>query len=81
MFLPLFIQELLALDEKIGYVSTGLSEETISKCLEKILYSSETEYASQSMDIEVKCNIFQVFIISMGRLSKNEAGLEFKICL
>lgn len=52
-------EELLALEEQIGYVSTGLSEETISKCLEKSLYSSKTEHASQSMDIEVKCSICQ----------------------
>lgn len=51
-------EELLALEEQIGYVSTGLSEETISKCLEKSLYS-KTEHASQSMDIEVKCSICQ----------------------
>lgn len=52
-------EELLALEEQIGYVSTGLSEETISKCLEKSFYSSKTEHASQSMDIEVKCSICQ----------------------
>ena len=81
MFPPLIYSEFLALEEQIGYVSTRLSEETISKCLDKILYSSKTDYASQSMDIEVKCSIFQVFIISVGRLSRNEVDLEFKICL
>lgn len=52
-------EELLALEERIGYVSTGLSEETISNCLEKSFYTSNTNQASQSMDIEVKCSICQ----------------------
>lgn len=51
-------EELLALEEQIGYVSTGLSEDTVSKCLKKSFYSN-TEQASQTMDIEVKCSICQ----------------------
>lgn len=51
-------EELLALEERIGYVSTGLSEDTVSKCLKKSFYSN-TEQASQTMDIEIKCSICQ----------------------
>ncbi|XP_057850239.1 probable E3 ubiquitin-protein ligase RHG1A [Cryptomeria japonica] len=36
-------EELLALEERIGNVSTGLTEETICKSLKKILYISGTE--------------------------------------
>ncbi|KAF8410085.1 hypothetical protein HHK36_002607 [Tetracentron sinense] len=35
-------EELLALEERIGNVSTGLSEETILKCLKQRKYSSIT---------------------------------------
>lgn len=74
-FFPLFIQGLLALEEQIGYVSTGLSEETISKCLEKSLYSSKTEYASQSMDIEVKCKHFPGIYNICGEIIKEWSKL------
>ncbi|XAR69961.1 hypothetical protein NMG60_11001749 [Bertholletia excelsa] len=68
-------EELLALEEKIGSVSTALSEETISKCLERSIYYPSTP---RDEDIEccrkeddVKCSICQEEYVSgdeVGRL-------------
>ncbi|RWV80562.1 hypothetical protein GW17_00058151, partial [Ensete ventricosum] len=35
-----FLQELLALEERIGNVCTGLSEETILRCMGEMVYHS-----------------------------------------
>lgn len=42
LFLNL-IQELLALGERIGYVSTGLPDELISRCLTQTVYCAPNE--------------------------------------
>lgn len=46
-------KELLDLGERIGSVSTGLSEEMIAKCLTKTLY----DHASDHSDEEGTCII------------------------
>uniref|UniRef100_A0A0C9QX85 RING-type E3 ubiquitin transferase n=1 Tax=Wollemia nobilis TaxID=56998 RepID=A0A0C9QX85_9CONI len=51
-------EELLALEEQIGNVSTGLTEESISKCLKIKAYSSSTE-ASMEDETSQKCSICQ----------------------
>eukprot|EP00249_Psilotum_nudum_P023736 c28966_g1_i1 orf=1228-3687(+) len=53
-------EELLALEERIGNVSTGLSEEAIAKCLKRSQYTSfniSKNYVPQ--DIEIKCSVCQ----------------------
>lgn len=41
-------QELLALGERIGNVSTGLSEDLISKCLTESIYCSSGQFQDES---------------------------------
>lgn len=42
-------QELLALGESIGHVSTGLSEDMVSKCLTKTTYHSSDQNQEEAM--------------------------------
>ena len=56
-------QELLALEERMGTVSTALPEEAFSNCLRKSIYQfTPQEDASVSCDgkEDVKCSICQV---------------------
>ncbi|KAL5223065.1 hypothetical protein ABZP36_027778 [Zizania latifolia] len=50
-------EELLALGERIGTVSTGLSDDALSKCLKRILYVTPTSTCHEDGDI--KCIICQ----------------------
>ncbi|XP_022750384.1 probable E3 ubiquitin-protein ligase RHG1A isoform X2 [Durio zibethinus] len=56
-------EELLALEERMGTVSTALSEEALSKCVKKIIYeATSSEDANVSCEGEkddVKCSICQ----------------------
>lgn len=62
-------QELLALGERIGTVSTGLSEDSISKCLKKTTYCP-----SDQMQDEENC------VICLVRLEKVQRDLHF-LCI
>ncbi|XVF48179.1 hypothetical protein PTKIN_Ptkin03bG0169800 [Pterospermum kingtungense] len=57
-------EELLALEERMGDVSTALSEEVLSKCLRKSFYdatsSDDANVISDSEKDDVKCSICQV---------------------
>ncbi|KAL4318721.1 hypothetical protein GQ457_18G000490 [Hibiscus cannabinus] len=56
-------EELLALEERMGDVSTALSEEAVSKCLKKSVYEATSlEDAKASFEVEkddVRCSICQ----------------------
>ncbi|KAI5067591.1 hypothetical protein GOP47_0018119 [Adiantum capillus-veneris] len=52
-------EELLALEERIGNVNTGLSEENICNCLKRSKHSSCPMTISVSQDSEIKCSICQ----------------------
>jgi hypothetical protein len=53
-------EELLALEERIGSVNTGLTEDAVSKCLTRFLYTSDVAAAtSTSQESEVKCSVCQ----------------------
>ncbi|KAH7573972.1 hypothetical protein JRO89_XS03G0233600 [Xanthoceras sorbifolium] len=61
--LLLSLQELLALEERMGSVSTALTEESLSKCIKTSIYESApikdaTPSCSGSHD-DVKCSICQ----------------------
>lgn len=62
VYLSLLLQELLALEDRIGNVTSGLSEESISGCLEETTYclSNQTEDGQE----EEKCVICLVSICS-----------------
>uniref|UniRef100_A0A0C9RRT7 RING-type E3 ubiquitin transferase n=1 Tax=Wollemia nobilis TaxID=56998 RepID=A0A0C9RRT7_9CONI len=52
-------EELLALEERIGNVSTGLTEETVSKCLKKSIYLSckESDEPAKKQPEDEICSI------------------------
>jgi hypothetical protein len=64
IIIPLFVygkQELLELGERIGYVSTGLKEEEIGRCLRNIKLSLVNDLSSHlSKQVDRKCSICQV---------------------
>ena len=54
-------QQLLELGDKIGYVSTGLKEDEISRCLRKIKGSIMNDLPPNlPMHVDKKCSICQV---------------------
>ncbi|KAG6409714.1 hypothetical protein SASPL_127756 [Salvia splendens] len=54
-------EELLALEERMGTVSTALSEEALSKCLTRSVYEATTSKveSTESADDIIKCSICQ----------------------
>lgn len=57
----LVMQELLALEERIGNVSTGVAPDVLAQKLKKSLYSSlDVVVARFSQECDVKCSICQV---------------------
>lgn len=61
--IPLFYgkQELLELGDRIGYVSTGLKEEEIGRCLRNIKHSLVNDLSPHfTKQVDRKCSICQV---------------------
>lgn len=52
-------EEILALEEKIGTVSTALSEEMLSKCLKKGIYNKKLLEIQVCSSDDIKCSICQ----------------------
>ena len=60
-------QELLALEESIGNVCTGLKEDMISRCLKGHTYVQKDDCNQE--DSEMKCSICQVNLQSLNNPS------------
>jgi hypothetical protein len=59
------LQELLALEDRIGNVSTGLTAEAVAEKLKRSCYSSlDVVGAEFSQEYDTKCSICQVQLIS-----------------
>jgi hypothetical protein len=59
------LQELLALEDRIGNVSTGLTAEAVTEKLKRSCYSSLDVVGAQfSQEYDTKCSICQVQLIS-----------------
>lgn len=52
-------EELLALEERMGTVSTALPEEDLAKCLTRIIYQGTAGYRKDEDEDDVKCCICQ----------------------
>lgn len=64
------VQELLALEERIGNVSTGLTSDAIAQKLKRTRYSSlDAVVARYSQECDIKCSICQV-LGSSGSVGK-----------
>lgn len=65
----LYEQELLALEERMGTVSTAVPEETLAKCLTMTIYQNPSlelginEHGND--EDEIKCSICQVVVFSL----------------
>ncbi|RWR83013.1 putative E3 ubiquitin-protein ligase HIP1 isoform X2 [Cinnamomum micranthum f. kanehirae] len=69
-------EELLALEERIGNVSTGLIEETILKCLKQRKYASIAVGADADVDV-VPCSICQEEYVEGEDLGTLDCGHDF----
>ncbi|XP_068656475.1 probable E3 ubiquitin-protein ligase HIP1 [Aristolochia californica] len=67
-------EELLALEERIGNVNTGLSEETVLKCLKQRTYALVT--AGETQDVE-PCCICQEEYVGGVQLGTLDCGHDF----
>lgn len=56
-------QELLALEEMMGTVSTAVPENVLDRCLERSIYQGIAECREEEND--VKCSICQVSILDL----------------
>lgn len=76
-------EELLALEESIGNVSTGLSDEIISKCLRESKYSSlYVTVASRSQESDMKCIICQEEYVEEDDLGSLDCGHAYhRVCI
>lgn len=67
--MSVFEQELLALGERIGNVSTGLSEDSIAKCLKETV-----QYSSEKFQDQSRCVIclvsFQFLVICLNCMNR-----------
>eukprot|EP01018_Ginkgo_biloba_P010089 Gb_24355 [translate_table: standard] len=74
-------EELLELGDRIGYVNTGLSEETIIQCLKKmkhcILEAASACFLSEN---ERKCSICQEEYEANDELGKLDCGHSYHVC-
>ncbi|XP_022754418.1 uncharacterized protein LOC111302830 [Durio zibethinus] len=76
-------EELLALEERMGTVSTALSEEALSKCLKKSIYdatSSEDENVScDGKKDDVKCSICQEEYVIGGEVGRLQCEHRYHV--
>ncbi|KAL3700341.1 hypothetical protein R1sor_018363 [Riccia sorocarpa] len=73
-------EELLALEERIGNVSTGLDPETVSKRLKRSKYSTRSVIISVcSQESDVKCSICQEEYEDGDELGKIDCGHSYHV--
>eukprot|EP00250_Pteridium_aquilinum_P015545 c22640_g1_i1 orf=157-1989(-) len=72
-------EELLALEERIGNVNTGLSEDNVDKCLKTCTHSCSDVTTSEvnSQESDVKCSICQEEYMEGDELGHLECGHNY----
>jgi len=71
-----FFQELLALEERIGNVNTGLSEEAVIKLLKQRKFSSWRLKASLDHEPCCICQVFHI-LLSLSELIPSSVGRRY----
>jgi hypothetical protein len=71
-----FFQELLALEERIGNVNTGLSEEVVKKLLKQRKFSSWRLKASLDHEPCCICQVFHI-LLSLSELIPSSVGHRY----
>ncbi|XP_010233818.1 uncharacterized protein LOC100824004 isoform X3 [Brachypodium distachyon] len=73
-------EELLALEERIGSVSTALSEEQFTKCLRRRLYKPVTAEVNRSGVDDIKCSICQEEFMEGEEVGRLGCEHQFHVC-
>ncbi|MCO5561212.1 hypothetical protein L7F22_014833 [Adiantum nelumboides] len=76
-------EELLALEERIGNVNTGLDEEKIALSLRESKYSSlDATVAAISQDSDIKCSVCQEEFVEEDELGRLDCGHGYhSVCI
>lgn len=72
-------EELLALEERIGNVSTGLTLDVVNKHLKKGRYSSQAVISAGSLESDIKCSICQEEYEEADELGEIDCGHSYHI--
>ncbi|XP_066324935.1 E3 ubiquitin-protein ligase MBR2-like isoform X2 [Miscanthus floridulus] len=73
-------EELLALEERIGSVSTALSEEQFTKCLRRSIYSQVASDVNKSTVDDMKCSICQEEYMEGEEVGRLPCEHRFHVC-
>ncbi|KAJ1277917.1 hypothetical protein BS78_04G039500 [Paspalum vaginatum] len=73
-------EELLALEERIGSVSTALSEEQFTKCLRRRIYSRVGKEVNKSIDVDMKCSICQEEFMEGEEVGRLPCDHQYHVC-
>ncbi|XP_037452658.1 E3 ubiquitin-protein ligase RLIM-like [Triticum dicoccoides] len=73
-------EELLALEERIGYVSTALSEEQFAKCIRRRLYRPVAAKGNRSVIDDIKCSICQEEFVKSEEVGRLPCEHQYHVC-
>ncbi|KAL6888672.1 hypothetical protein ACP4OV_009698 [Aristida adscensionis] len=73
-------EELLALEERIGSVSTALSEEQFLKCLTRSVYSPVAAEVNKSAADDIKCSICQEEYMEGEEVGRLPCEHQYHVC-
>lgn len=73
-------EDLLELGDRIGYVNTGLSEDAIFQCLQKIKHCIMEARSTCLTENERKCSICQEEYEANDELGKLQCGHSYHVC-
>lgn len=73
-------EDLLELGDRIGYVNTGLSEDTIFRCLQKMKHCILEARSTRLTENELKCSICQEEYEPNDELGKLQCGHSYHVC-
>uniref|UniRef100_A0ACD5V5Z8 Uncharacterized protein n=1 Tax=Avena sativa TaxID=4498 RepID=A0ACD5V5Z8_AVESA len=73
-------EELLALEERIGSVSTALSEEQFAKCIRRRLYRPVAAQVNTSIVDDIKCSICQEEFVKGEEVGRLRCEHQYHVC-
>lgn len=73
-------EELLALEERIGSVSTALSEEQFAKCLRRSMYRPVAAEVNRSVVDDIKCSICQEEYMEGEEVGRLGCEHQYHVC-
>uniref|UniRef100_A0A0A9EX84 RING-type E3 ubiquitin transferase n=1 Tax=Arundo donax TaxID=35708 RepID=A0A0A9EX84_ARUDO len=73
-------EELLALEERIGSVSTALSQEQFAKCLRRSIYNPAAAEVEKSVVADLKCSICQEEYMEGEEVGRLPCEHQYHVC-